>query len=267
MKQINDYLAVCQEAARKAGALLLDKLGRVAVREKAPTDLVTEADFASQEIVRSTVLGAFPDHGLIGEEDPKGMARPDCEFRWIVDPLDGTTNYVHQYPFFAVSLALEQRGELLVGTVFDPIRQECFTAARGQGAFLNGNPLRVSRVEQLDHAMAAVGLPYNTQRNSPDLLVMIEASIACQSIRRTGSASLNLAYVAAGRADVFWSFSTKVWDIAAGALLVREAGGVVSGPTGQPVMLDSGQFLATATQPLHERFVALINGAVDGKCG
>ena len=151
---------------------------------------------------------------------------------------------------------------LLVGAIFDPLRQECFTAAKGHGAWLNGRELRVSRAEQLSQAMVAVGLPYDLHRHSPDLLAMIEAAPRCQSMRRAGSASLSLAYLAAGRIDGFWCFSTKVWDVAAGVLMIREAGGVVSAPYGGEFVLDTGQFLAAATRPLHESLAKLLMQAV-----
>lgn len=262
MNVILDYQRICEQAARKAGAILVELLGRAKVREKAPTDFVTEADLASQESVRQTILTAFPDHVVLGEEDQVHDARPASGYRWIVDPLDGTTNYVHQYPFFAVSLALEHHGELQVGVIFDPLRNECFSAVKGQGAFLNGERLQVSRATELSRAMLSVGLPYSVQLDSPDMLVFVAATPHCQAIRRTGSAALNLAYLAAGRVDAFWSFSTKIWDIAAGALLIQEAGGVLSGPRGEPFRLDTGHFLAAATPELHARFAELIRHAV-----
>jgi myo-inositol-1(or 4)-monophosphatase len=258
---LSDYRAVCEKAVRAAGRLLLEKQGRVQVREKGPSDLVTEADLASQEMVRQIVLGAFPEHCLLGEEDSKPAA-PRTEYRWIVDPLDGTTNYVHGIPFYSVSLALERSGELLVGAVYHPAADECFIAVLGQGAFLNGQRMHTSQVAELSHAVAATGFPPDVTKRSPDLLIFNEATPLCQSMRRTGSAAMNLAYVAAGRMDVFWSFSTKVWDVAAGGLLVREAGGVVTSPMGGKFALDSGQFLAAATPALHGQFKELIHRAV-----
>jgi len=254
------YLTVCEEAVRSAGKLLVERMGRVQVREKGPADLVTEADLASQEIVRRTVLGAFPHHSLLGEEGPHDGGR--TEYRWVVDPLDGTTNYVHGIPFFAVSLALERNGELLVGAVYNPISEECFTAIAGSGAYLNGKRLRVSGITELDRSVAAAGLPAQVNRQSPDMRVFVDAAQHCQSVRRTGSAALNLAYVAAGRMDVFWSFSTKIWDIAAAALMVREAGGTVTAPDGGPFDLERAHFLATASPQLHGNFVRLIGRAL-----
>ncbi len=260
---MSDYLRTCEQAARSAGAVLLEKLGRVAVRHKGPADLVTEADEAAQEVVRATVLGAYPDHDFVGEEAAKqpGPARPAGRFRWIVDPLDGTTNFVHQVPHFSVSVALEEAGELLAATVFDPAGDECFTAARGRGARLNGVPIRVSAVTALGEALAAVGFPATVPRDCPDVRMFLEAVTATQSIRRTGSAALNLAYVASGRFDAAWSFSTRSWDIAAGTLLVREAGGHLAAPDGSALKIDSGWFLAAATPPLLRGLVRLARQA------
>ncbi len=258
-----DYIEVCEKAARAGGAVLLEKLGRVEVREKGPSDLVTEADFASQEAVSRTVLGAFPDHLLIGEEgDAAGgahsrAAADDATYRWIVDPLDGTTNYVHQVPHFAVSVALERAGQLLVGAVYNPVSGECYSAAAGRGAYLNGKRLRASTTATLSQAVASVGFPAVVTDDCPDLRLFLKAVTRCQSIRRTGSASLNLCYVAAGRFDAAWSFSTKAWDVAAGALLIREAGGIVTSPDGGSLAPDTGRFLAAATRPLHAELLAL----------
>lgn len=251
MELRSEYLTVCLEAVYAAGAELQRWVGRFDVREKGRFDLVTQADFASQEVVRRHVLGAFPNHGFIGEEG--GADSAEHEYRWIVDPLDGTTNYVHGVPHYAVSLALERRGRLLVGAVFNPASGECFTAVEGQGAFLNDQPIRVSRVESLDQALAAMGLPAGMTSDSPDLKVMLKALFQCQSIRRTGSASLNLCYLAAGRFDVCWSFATKVWDIAAGVLLIREAGGAVSAVDGGPFTLDDPRLLSAANDRLLSR--------------
>jgi myo-inositol-1(or 4)-monophosphatase len=165
--------------------------------------------------------------------------------------LDGTTNFVHQVPHYSVSLALERHGELLVAAVYEPTRNECFTAIAGKGAFLDGRPIRTSKVSELSESLAAVGFPPRTPRDCPDLLVFLEALDKCQAIRRTGSTALNLCYVAAGRFDVYWSFSAKIWDVAAGVLLVREAGGEVTSPDGGPFRLEEARFLAAANRPLH----------------
>jgi len=254
-----EFLEVCEDAVRAAGAVILDLAGRAEAWEKGPKDLVTQADFASQEVVRQAVLSAFPDHGFLGEEGQHSAREEVCaEYRWIVDPLDGTLNFVHGIPHYSVSLALERGGEILVGAVFDPHRKECYTAIAGQGARLNGRPIHTSRVAELSQCLAAASFPAQVRRDSPDLLTFIEAVMRCQAIRRTGSSALNLCYIAAGRLDLFWSFSTKVWDVAAGALIVREAGGLVTAPDGGPFVLDSGHFLAAANEPLRAKFQPLM---------
>ena len=260
MSAISDYATICEKAVRAGGAVVQDWIGRIHVREKGPADLVTQADFASQEIIRKTVLEAFDDHSLLGEEqNPETpVSSQRSEYRWIADPLDGTTNFVHGVPHYSVSLALERHGELLVGAVYDPMRDECFTATAGQGAYLDGRSIRTSRVRELSGALAAVGFPPMAPRNCPDLLVFLEALQRCQAIRRTGSSALNLCYLAAGRFDVYWSFSAKIWDVAAGVLLVREAGGVVTSPSGGQFLLEEPQFLAAANAPLHDRLEQLV---------
>ncbi len=254
-----EYATVCEKAVRAGGAVVLDWIDRFEVSEKGPADLVTQADLASQDVISRIVLQAFPDHCILGEED-QAPATPVArgEFRWITDPLDGTTNYVHRVPHFGVCLALERNGELLVGAVYDPIKDECFKAIAGGGAFLNDKPIRTSDVIELPKALAAVGFPPRAAKDAPDVLVFMEALCGCQAIRRTGSCALNLCYIAAGRFDVYWSFSTKVWDAAAGALIVREAGGTVTDPDGSPFTLDDGRFLAAANDPLHKQLRELI---------
>ncbi|MCX7426121.1 MAG: inositol monophosphatase family protein [Planctomycetia bacterium] len=255
-----DYIRVCEQAVRAGGRVLLEKLGCVTVREKGPADLVTDADFASQEVVARTVLDAFPDHAVLGEEEMAGSrrARTGAAYRWIVDPLDGTTNFVHGVPHFSVSLALQHADTLLAGAVFNPVADELFTATHGGGAFLNGRPIHVSTVSSASDALAAIGLPPGVSEDSPDLRALLRALPRFQSMRRTGSAALNLAYVACGRFDAAWSFSTRIWDMAAGVLLVQEAGGEVSGPLGGPVILDEGHFLVAATSALHAQARAML---------
>ncbi len=251
------YLEVCEMAVRAAGRVVLDWVDRFEPRQKrAPNDLVTQADLAAQETITRIVREAFPDHLVVGEESPAGDDPGAGEgFRWIIDPLDGTTNFVHGVPHYAVSLALERQGEVLVGAVFDPNADECYTAVRGRGAARNGQPIAASEVRTLSEALAAFGFPHHLTPQSPDLRLFLEIGPRCQSVRRTGSAALNLSYLAAGRFDLYWSYSTHVWDIAAGVLLVTEAGGVVTAPDGGPLHLDSGRFLAAATPELHAQLL------------
>ena len=238
-------------------------LGKVGVHEKGPADLVTDADFAAQNAIRQIVLGAFPGHVFLGEESDANEAAAAVEstgFRWIVDPLDGTTNFVHGVPFFASSIALARGKEVLCGTVYNPMVEECYTAALGEGAFLNGKPIRTSGVTDPANALASVSFPTMTGHDSPDLIAFLKLIPHTQAIRRTGSTAINLAYVAAGRFDLLTCYRAHAWDVAAGVLLVREAGGIVSTPSGGPFDLDKGETLASATQPLHDKVVQLING-------
>jgi myo-inositol-1(or 4)-monophosphatase len=262
------YLEVCESAIREAGKVLSAHVGRVTVREKGRSDLVTEADYAAQETVRGIVLGAFPDHELLGEEDPNALSpRPAVGFRWIVDPLDGTTNFVHQVPFFCCSLALEHAGDFLVGGIYNPFSGECFLAERGQGAYLNGVRLHTSGVAEVRDALAAAGFPAVVTPDSPDKLLFDRAVIECQAVRRTGSAALNLAYVAAGRFDVAWTYCAKVWDAAAGVLLIAEAGGTITDWHGRPLPANHAPFLAAGTPALHEAFLSMCRAAETKEIG
>lgn len=263
MSQHQEFLDVCETAARAAGRTILQWVGKTNAQEKGPADFVTEADFASQEVVKKSVLAAFPHHSVLGEEDKLPGNTPSAtEYRWIVDPLDGTTNFVHGIPHYAVSLALEHRGRVLVGAVYDPSADLCYTATEGGGAFANGRPIHTSRVNRLSGAIAGTGFPAKLQPNSPDFLVFNQAAFRCQGVRRTGSASLNLCDIAAGRFDVVWGFSTKIWDIAAGVLLIREAGGIVTSPEGVDIDIGSGQFLASANQELHAELIKMVRDAL-----
>jgi myo-inositol-1(or 4)-monophosphatase len=255
MNCIDEYMRVCEAAVRNAGHVVQDWAGRFEVQSKGPADLVTQADFAAQEAVRQIVLGAFPDHCLLGEETRPGELPADrAEYRWIVDPLDGTTNYVHSLPHYCTSLALERNGELLVGAVYDPMLEECFTAALGQGARLNGQPIHTSQVAEVSEALAAVGFPAKVSPDSPDMRVFMEMVYRCQALRRTGSAALNLCYLAAGRFDLAWSYSTKIWDVAAGVLMIREAGGIVASPGGGAFCLEKPYFWAAANERIYAQF-------------
>jgi myo-inositol-1(or 4)-monophosphatase len=263
---MSEYIRVCEEAARAGGAVLLEKLGKVKATEKAPADLVTEADLAAQDRVAKIVLDSFPKHSLLGEEEthtPHPEELPDLstdDFRWIVDPLDGTTNFVHGVPHFSVSVALQQGQKIIVAAVFNPNNDECFTAEDGKGAFLNGRHIHTSRVSQASEALCAIGFPPGAQGETPDLKAFLRALPVCQAMRRTGSAALNLCYVAAGRFDAAWSFATKIWDMAAGSLLVAEAGGIVTPPDNEGECLKTGHFLACSNTELHQSLLPLISG-------
>lgn len=233
--------------------------GRFQTRAKGIADLVTDADLASQSAIQRTIVERFPDHGFLGEEST-GIAFSEKlnDLAWIVDPLDGTTNYVHGYPHYAVSVALARGSDLLVGVVFDPLADICFSASAGRGAWLNGQPIQVSGTTQVSDALVAVSLPAHVRPNSPDLLDFVEAVQVCQAVRRSGSAALNLAYVAAGSLDGFWANQINPWDVAAGVLLVREAGGVVVGRDGSEFDLWNPHFLSAASAALRDSLLAVL---------
>jgi myo-inositol-1(or 4)-monophosphatase len=251
-EDLSQLLTSAQEAARCGAAVLEKWRTRFRVREKGRADLVTEADLESQQAIRDFVAGRHPGHAFLGEED-KTHARPgpDAPPTWIVDPLDGTTNYVHDCPWYCVSIGLEVAGELVVGVVYDPTRREMFSAAQGQGAWLGEQRLRTSRTERLGEALLATGFPADLHGREQTLEWWRVFSFRAQSLRRTGSTALNLAYVAAGRFDGYWAFDNHVWDIAGGVVLVREAGGVITNADGNaldPYRPDS----VASNGPLHD---------------
>jgi myo-inositol-1(or 4)-monophosphatase len=219
-------------------------------------------------VARKLIREAFPEHGFVGEEtvpasqvaEPPSRTPGEC--CWIVDPLDGTLNYVRELPNYAVSVALRRGQEILVGGVYDPELDEYFAAAQGQGATLNGRRLATATCTQLAHALVAASLPTEVPRDSPDVRRFIEVMHRAQAIRRLGSAALNLCYVAAGRLDAYWATCVKVWDVAAGQLIVREAGGHLTHPDGTEFTLDRPQLVAAATAPLHGELVEVLRTSV-----
>jgi len=221
---------IAREIVLAAGAILRDKVQTERrIDFKGEVDLVTDADRASEALIASRLREAFPGHGLIGEEGSRSeTAESDAPFVWIFDPLDGTTNYAHGYPHFAVSLALRWNDVGLIGLVYDPMRYELFAAERGKGATLNGKPMHVSAIDSLVSALLATGFSYNLAERAENELIWRDFLLSSQGPRRDGAAALNLAYVAAGRLDGFWERPLEVWDMAAGAILIEEAGGIVS---------------------------------------
>jgi myo-inositol-1(or 4)-monophosphatase len=228
MDRHDQFLAVAKEAAREAGGLLRDNVDkRGEVMFKGVVDLVTHFDKRSQDMIFRRLSAEFPGHGFLAEE---GLSRAgESDHRWIIDPIDGTTNFAHTYPVFCVSIALEQKGAVVIGVVYDPMRDELFEAIRGRGAFLNGACIRVSDISELGKALLATGFPYDVRTSSFNNVREFNAFIVrAQAIRRCGSAALDLCYVACGRFDGFWELKLMPWDVAAGALIVEEAGGKVS---------------------------------------
>jgi myo-inositol-1(or 4)-monophosphatase len=255
---MREFLQAAEDAARLAGQILRSWSSRFTVREKSRSNLVTEADLASQTAIADLLRGRFPQHGLLGEED-LGHDRANTEYRWIIDPLDGTTNYVHGFPYYAVSIGLEHRGELIAGVVYDPVRDELFMAAKGEGASLNRRPLRCSDVSALNQAMVIASLPVGTEAADVAVKRFLKVLPHAQTVQRTGSAALNLAYLAAGRLDGFWSSSLKPWDMAAGVVLVAEAGGLTTQMNGKPFQLYQSDLLATNGKVVHQELSNLLS--------
>lgn len=239
-------LNVAVMAARRAGDTLIRKmknLDKIKVEKKGPNDFVSDADHAAERAVMQTILKHYPEHAFLAEES--GVSG-DSDHVWIIDPLDGTTNYLHGFPVFAVSIAVQVKGRIEHGVVYDPLRQELFTASRGQGAQLDDHKLRVSGRTDLSLSLIGTGFPFRGRggEQMPPYLDMLGKIIANTSgVRRAGAAALDLCYVAAGRLDAFWETGLSPWDLAAGGLIIREAGGIVSGLDGSEGYLDSGHIL------------------------
>ncbi len=245
---MHPMLNIAVTAARNAGDIIvryLNRIDRLTVTSKDRNDFVSEVDRQAEDEIIAIIRKAFPDHGILAEES--GQHQGNEEYLWIIDPLDGTTNFLHSFPQFAVSIALQHKGKLEQAVIYDPMRQELFTASRGGGAFLDNRRIRVSNLKGLEGALLGTGFPYKDMRHLDAYLGMFRALIPqVAGIRRPGSAALDLAYVAAGRFDGFWEIGLKPWDIAAGILLVREAGGLVGDLGGGHNHLESGNIVAAA---------------------
>ena len=247
---MKSYLPEVEAIAREAGALLMGYFaGHVTIEYKGDVDLVTEADRASERLIVERLRRHWPEHGIIGEEGVR--SDPTAEYRWYVDPLDGTTNFAHGYPVFCVSIGLvrnaanEKAEQLELGVLYDPTRNEMFSAARGQGATLNGKPIHVSQTKTLAESILGTGFPSHKRHKNPNIHFYHQLTLRSHGLRRAGSAALDLANVASGRYDGFWEFNLNPWDTAAGALLVQEAGGLVTRFDGSPFRLDSREVLAS----------------------
>jgi myo-inositol-1(or 4)-monophosphatase len=235
------------KAARRAGNLIsrasLD-IGQLKVSTKQQNDFVTEIDRAAEATIIDTLREVYPSHAILAEESGDSRPDTDTEYRWIIDPLDGTTNFIHGFPQYAVSIALEHRGQLAQAVIFDPNRNELFTASKGGGAFLNDKRIRVSNRSKLDEALLGTGFPYRVfDHVDAYLAIFKEMTRRSSGVRRPGAASLDLAYVAAGRLDGFWEFGLSPWDMAAGALLIQESGGLVSDLAGESAYLRTGNIV------------------------
>lgn len=256
-----EFLETAEAAARIGGKVLQEWAAKFTTREKSPANLVTEADEASQAAIHEYIRARFPEHRFLGEEglDHGG----DCEYRWIIDPLDGTSNYVHRFPYYAVSIGLERGETIVAGAVYDPNRDEMFSATAGGGATLNHRPIRVSEIEQLPQALCMASLPPQVTREHPSVRKFLDVLEAAQSVQRTGSAALNLCSVACGRIEAFWSNSLHAWDTAAGTLIVREAGGKVTTGQGEAYSVHQPDILASNGRRLHAQLTEIFRGSAD----
>ncbi len=255
---MHPLLNIAVTAARAAGSIIvryLDRVDTLDVATKHMNEFVTQVDREAEAIIIADIRKAYPHHAILAEESG---AAGDNEYRWIIDPLDGTTNYLHGFPQFCVSIALEHRGRLDQGVVFDPLRQELFTASRGAGARLNDRRIRVSRQTTLEGSLLGTGFPFRGDYDLDNYLETMRALIPKSAgVRRAGAAALDLAYVAAGRLDGFWEFGLEPWDMAAGVLLIREAGGLVTDADGDEHYMDSGN-IVTGTPRIVRELVKVI---------
>jgi myo-inositol-1(or 4)-monophosphatase len=256
MRPMHPMLNIAVRAARRAGSIInraaLDGSG-YEVRSKRLNDFVTRVDHAAEEAIIETVRKAYPDHAVLAEESGASAGR--AEYQWIIDPLDGTTNFIHGFPQYCVSIAIRHREAMAHGVIYDPLKNELFTASKGRGAFLNDRRIRVSKCLRLADALVGTGFPFK-EIDRINVYVQQMRSLMAKSagLRRAGAAALDLAYVACGRLDAFWELGLSPWDMAAGALMIQEAGGLVGDLSGEPGYLESGE-IAAATPKI---FTALL---------
>jgi myo-inositol-1(or 4)-monophosphatase len=265
MAKWRQFLGVARQAALEAGRMLRSAMdGRREISYKGVVDLVTNFDRQAQDLIFGRLAAAFPGHGFLAEE---GLSRGEKEeFRWVFDPLDGTTNFAHRFPVFTVSIALEHEGRLILGVVYDPTREEMFQAVEGEGAELNGRKIGVSAVDDLNRSLLATGFPYDLRESAVNNIAHFNNFLLrAQAVRRCGSAAMDLCYVACGRFDGFWELKLKPWDHAAGALVVREAGGCVSDFQGGEFDISSPESLAS-NGLIHQAMIGVLNlgGKKDG---
>ncbi|VAX14768.1 Inositol-1-monophosphatase [hydrothermal vent metagenome] len=254
---INKALKVASKAALEAGQIQKDyRFKSFTVEHKGETDLVTEVDIACEKAIIDIIKVAFPDHGILAEEED--FKKGESRYTWVIDPLDGTTNYAHGFPVYCASVGLEMDGQSLVGAVCDPTRDELFTAAKGHGAYLNDVPIKVSSTEKLIDGLLATGFPYSIKTNPQNNLKQFgNFAMRAQALRRPGAAALDLCYVACGRLDGFWEFHLKPWDIAAGTLMVTEAGGRMTHTDGAKLDIYRSDIVAS-NGPLHEAMLEIL---------
>src|ERR1700685_1291345 len=258
---MGNYLDAAIEIAREAGQVLLAHRG-VAFELKGAYDLVTAADRASEQLVIKRLKERFPQHGIVAEEG--GRAQMDSALRWYVDPLDGTTNFAHGFPMWNITLALAHNDEVIAGVVYDPLNRELFAAERGAGARLNGAPMHVSKIEVLNDSLVSTGFPSRKRHQNVNIHFYYQLAMLTHGVRRGGSAAIDLAYTACGRLEAFWEFGLNPWDMAAGTLLIEEAGGKVSGMKGEPLDLH-GQYLLADNGHIHQEILDLFAAIFRGE--
>jgi myo-inositol-1(or 4)-monophosphatase len=251
-----------QETAREAGELLLSYFGKVAIESKGDVDLVTEADRKSEKLIIERLKSRWPAHDITAEESARTAT--GSEYRWYIDPLDGTTNFAHGYPVFCVSIAVDHKGERIAGVIYDPTRKEMFSAEKSGGAEMNGRKIHVSKTGRLAESLLSTGFPSHKRHKNPNIHFYHQLSLRTHGVRRAGSAALDLAYVACGRYDGFWEFNLNPWDTAAGVLLVEEAGGQVSGFLGDPFDIASREVMAS-NKVLHPELQMQIQEIMEGR--
>ena len=257
----SEFMGAAFRAAMLAGDLIVKNLGRISeddVTIKQASDFVTRVDRESEQLIINTIKQKFPDHHFLAEESVKDIETG--EYRWIIDPLDGTTNFIHGYPVFSVSIALEYKKEIILGAIFDPLRDEIFTAEKGKGAFLNGQPVNVSAISELENSLITTGFPFR-RKNFIDNYLKLFKNIfhKVSDIRRAGSAALDLAYLACGRCDAFFEIGLSAWDVAAGSIIIKEAGGIITDFGGGPDYLATGNIVA-GTPALHGDILKEVKG-------
>ncbi|MDH5633840.1 MAG: inositol monophosphatase [Gammaproteobacteria bacterium] len=257
-------LKIAIKAARRAGSIILrhaNRLDTLNIENKGRNDFVSEVDHMAEQDIINTIRQAYPDHAILAEESGSHQGN---NFEWVIDPLDGTTNFLHGYPNYAVSIAMKHRGKLEAAVVFDPLRDELFTAYRGEGAQLNDRRIRVSGVKRMENALLGTGFPFRNKDNlEPWIAIFREFVGNTSGVRRAGSAALDLAHVASGRLDGFWEFGLNTWDIAAGCLLIQEAGGMVSGFGGSNDFLETGNVLAGSPE-IYDQMLPIIKNIHTG---
>jgi myo-inositol-1(or 4)-monophosphatase len=251
-----------QQIAREAGRLLMKHFGKVDIEYKGDVDVVTVADRESEKLIVDRITSKWPNHDIVGEEGTRRSR--GSEYRWYIDPLDGTTNFAHSFPVFCVSIALEYRDELIAGVVYDPTRDECFAAEKGAGATLNGHTMRVSNVSDFAQSLVATGFPSQKRHKNPNIHFYQHITLKTHGVRRAGSAAIDLAYTACGRFDAYWEFNLNPWDTAAGVLLVREAGGNVTDMDGRAFDIASKEVVASNGK-LHPALIKELQAVARGE--